>query len=142
MWEEFALGQTNKIIAPELFDQLENHKTRSNKDTEERFLLERKVLFDCVTECLEARSKRVLNESWSALMLFRKREWLAEEIYREISGWTNDEEMMVDELVEKDMSSRTGKWTDFAVEAFEEGVEIENRILTCLVDEVIDDFLF
>lgn len=142
--EEFALGQAHKIIAPDLFDQLENQKMDSSKVTEEQ-LLERKVLFDSVCECLEVRCERLLAGScrfWVKQMsMLSKRQFLADDLYREISSWANDEELMVDELVDKDMSCKNGKWTDFEAEAFEEGVEIGNRILTCLVDELIDDFL-
>jgi hypothetical protein len=38
------------------------------------------------------------------------------------------------------MSTRYGKWLDFSIEAFEEGLEIENGILTSLVDELVSDF--
>ncbi|KAL3843514.1 hypothetical protein ACJIZ3_000917 [Penstemon smallii] len=140
MYEEFALGQTHKIIAPNLFDQLENHRKVEN------FMLERKVLFDCVVECLEVRCGRLLDGSFTVwgkqTRVLRKKQWLAEEMYREISSWVNNEELMVDELVEKDMSCKNGKWIDFEFEAFEEGIEIEDRILNSLVDELIDDFLF
>ncbi|KAK4366847.1 hypothetical protein RND71_014727 [Anisodus tanguticus] len=50
-------------------------------------------------------------------------------------GWTSMEELMVDEVVDKDMSTQRGKWTDFSFEAFEEGVDIENGILSSLMDE-------
>ncbi|KAL2500745.1 putative serine/threonine-protein kinase-like [Forsythia ovata] len=45
---------------------------------------------------------------------------------------------MVDEVVEKDMSTKDGQWVEFEIEAFEEGVEIENRILASLVDELVE----
>ncbi|KAI3445388.1 hypothetical protein Pfo_002053 [Paulownia fortunei] len=143
--EEFALGQAHKIIAPDLFDQLENQKMDSYKVIEEN-VLQRKILFDCVCECLEVRCGRLLAGSckfWAKqTAMLSRRQWLADDLYREISSWTNVEELMVDELVDKDMSSKNGKWINFEIEAFEEGVEIEKRILTSLVDELIDDFLF
>ncbi|KAG6437769.1 hypothetical protein SASPL_102697 [Salvia splendens] len=142
--EEFSLGQAHKIVAPDLFMQLENQTMESYKGMEEN-AVERKVLFDCVCECLEQRCGRILDggpEFWGKqVAVLHRREWLADDLYREIWRWTNSEELMVDELVDKDMSSKNGKWVDFEVEAFEEGVEIGNRILTCLVDELIDDFL-
>ncbi|OMO58410.1 hypothetical protein COLO4_34668 [Corchorus olitorius] len=48
---------------------------------------------------------------------------------------------MVDELVDKDMSSQHGKWLDFEDDAFALGVDIEGQILNILVDEVIADLL-
>ncbi|KAL8545495.1 hypothetical protein ACS0TY_005588 [Phlomoides rotata] len=143
--EDFSLGQAHRIIAPDLFDQLENKKMDSYKFMEDH-VLERKVLFDCVCECLEVRCGRVLDGSsvfWTKQMTFlNRRQWLVDDLYREISSWRNTEELMVDELVEKDMSSKNGKWINFEIEAFEDGIEIENSILTSLVDELIDDFLF
>lgn len=145
MLEEFATGRAYKVISPDFFHQLENQKLDGYKFTEEHFKLQHKVLFDCIGECLEARCSRILagNKVWAKQStLFHKREWLTDEVYREISSWTNVKELMVDELVDKDMNSKNGQWIDFETEAFEEGVEIEKRILTSLVDELIDDFLF
>ncbi|KAK4358715.1 hypothetical protein RND71_020944 [Anisodus tanguticus] len=51
------------------------------------------------------------------------------------------EELMVDEVVDKDMSTQRGKWTDFSFEAFEEGVDIEKGILSSLMDEPIHDLI-
>ncbi|CAA2997817.1 Hypothetical predicted protein [Olea europaea subsp. europaea] len=144
--EEFALGQAHKIVPPDLFDQLENQYMESNKNPEEFFRLERRVVFDCVCECLELRCRQFFAGSCRAwtkqTMLFRRKEWLAEELYREISSWSDMDELMVDEVVDKDMSTNDGRWIEFEIEAFEEGVEIENKILTSLFDELIDDFLF
>ncbi|KAK4406719.1 hypothetical protein Sango_0678400 [Sesamum angolense] len=146
MLEEFALGRVHTVISPDFFHQLENQKMEPKKSTGEHFKIQRKLLYDCVGECLEARCECLLTGSqkvWAKQMtLFHKKQRLADELYREISSWKNIEELMVDELVDKDMSCRNGKWTDFETEAFEEGVEIEKRILTSLVDELIPDFLF
>lgn len=142
--EEFSMGQAHKIVAPDLFVQLENQQMDSYKFMEEN-VLERKVLFDCVCECLEFSCGRLLAGNykfWAKQMtVLHRRRWLADDLYREISSWTVVEEMMVDELVDKDMSSNSGKWIEFDIEGFEEGVEIGDRILTSLVDELIDDFL-
>ncbi|KAG5614567.1 hypothetical protein H5410_014391 [Solanum commersonii] len=67
--------------------------------------------------------------------------WLAEGVHREIAGWTSMEELMVDEVVDKDMGTQHGKWTDFSFEAFEEGVDIENGILSTLMDKLIHDLM-
>lgn len=55
---------------------------------------------------------------------------LAEGVHREIAGLTSMEELMVDEVVDKDMGTQHRKWTDFSFEAFEEGVDIEKGILS------------
>lgn len=143
--EEFALGEAHKILAPNLFDQWGDVKLGSSKNVEENFKLVRKVLFDYVEESLELRCAQLFTGSWKSwaklTVLLQKKDWLAEELGREISGWTSMEDFMVDELVDKDMSTQVGKWVDFKTEAFEEGVEIEKRILSNLVDELVDDFL-
>ncbi|KAK6143881.1 hypothetical protein DH2020_024229 [Rehmannia glutinosa] len=146
MFEEFALGLAYNVIAPEIFHRLEkNRQMESNKFTGEQLKLEHKVLFDCVCECMEVRCHRLLagsTVSAKQVTLLHERQRLAEQVYREISSWTNSEEVMADEVIDKDMTAFNGKWVDFEIEAFEEGVEIENGILTSLVDELIDDFLF
>lgn len=143
--EDFSLGQAHKIVAPDLFLQLENQTTESHKVTEEN-ILERKVLFDCVCEFVESKCGRLLGggfEFWGKQMgVLERREWMVDDLYREIGRWREGEEMMVDEVVERDMSSKSGKWVDFEVEGFEEGVEVGNSILTSLVDELIQDLLF
>lgn len=66
---------------------------------------------------------------------------MAEELYKELLGFRSMEEVMVDELVTKDMSSGCGKWLDFDVEAFEEGLEVEGDIMSYLVNELVSDLL-
>ncbi|XP_039032307.1 uncharacterized protein LOC120167319 [Hibiscus syriacus] len=71
----------------------------------------------------------------------QNRDWLAEEVNKEILGWKSMGDTMVDDLADKDMSMKHGRWLDFDMEALEEGVEIVKNILTCLVDELVSDFL-
>lgn len=143
--EDFVFGRINKAITPNLFDQLENRFTGCDENAEEDFNLWRKILFDYVGENLERRGEQLISgscKSWSKWeILFRRKVYLAEDLYREISSWTSMGELMVDELVDKDMSSGLGKWVDFETEAFEEGVEIEKMILSSLVDELVADLL-
>ncbi|XP_060167267.1 uncharacterized protein LOC132598422 [Lycium barbarum] len=143
--EDFMLGEAQSIIALDLFDHLENQKTRTNKNVDEQLKIRRRVLFDSVVECLEFRCKQSCGGSFEAwakwTTLVQRKEWLAEEVYREIAGWTSMEELMVDEVVDKDMSTQHGKWTDFSFEAFEEGVDIEKGILSSLMDELIHDLM-
>ncbi|GFZ13924.1 hypothetical protein Acr_24g0001140 [Actinidia rufa] len=80
--------------------------------------------------------------TWAkGLSTLRRKDWLAEEVYKEISGWRGTGDCMVDDLVDNDMSSHYGKWLDFEVESFELGVEIEGRMLNSLVNELIADIL-
>ena len=143
--EDFELGQAGKVIASNLFDQLEYQGNGSEINEEENVKLGRKVLFDCVTECLNLRYSHILVGSCKAwakwVTLCGRKVLLAEEFYKEILGWKNMEDFMLDELVDKDMSTQYGRWIDFDIEAFEESVEIEKGILTSLVDELVSDML-
>ncbi|EPS71071.1 hypothetical protein M569_03691, partial [Genlisea aurea] len=144
--DEFPLKQVEKIVLPDLFDQLENHLYKDLGEAEPE-VLQRRVLFDRVCERLEfefgdalGRSCRIWGKKRSSLTRGMRR-WLGGEIHREISGWESAAEMMVDEVVEKDMSNGVGKWVEFENEAFEEGLEIERKIVSSLVDETVQDLL-
>lgn len=141
MFMDFAVGRSQEIINPYLFDQLERVNGYGHDELKQR----RKVVFDCVGECLDLRCRRYVEggyDTWSkGLLAVKNKERLAEEVYREISGWSGMGNCMVDELVDKDMSSYFGRWLDFEVEAFELGTQIEKRLLNSLIDEVVADIL-
>ncbi|XP_010259373.1 PREDICTED: uncharacterized protein LOC104598834 [Nelumbo nucifera] len=146
MFKDFTIGRAHEIINPRLFDQLENRKTglRNQQDWKDS-RLRWKMVFDCVSECMDLRCRRCASggcETWAkGLSMVRRKKWLAEEVYKEISGWRSMGDSMVDELVDKDMSSQYGRWLDFEIEAFELGVEIEQELLSSLVDEVFADII-
>ncbi|KAL0692357.1 hypothetical protein Bca4012_059537 [Brassica carinata] len=48
-------------------------------------------------------------------------------------------EMMMDELVDKEMSSLEGSWLDFERESYEEGIDIEGEIVSTLVDDLVNE---
>ncbi|GAV87874.1 DUF4378 domain-containing protein/VARLMGL domain-containing protein [Cephalotus follicularis] len=139
MLENFLLGRAREIINPHLFDQLESRQGGFVCDEESR--LRRKVLFDCVSECLDLRCRRHVGggyRTWvKGVATLTRNARLAEEIHKEISGWQVMGDSMVDELVDKDMSSQYGRWLDFEVDAFLLGVEIEGQIFNSLFDDVI-----
>ncbi|XVF57572.1 hypothetical protein PTKIN_Ptkin06aG0216400 [Pterospermum kingtungense] len=141
---EYALGQTEKFMTLNSSNQLEHHNG-TERNGEDYNKLEQKILLDCVTECLESRCGQVFVGRCKGWVKWRKmiqkREWLAEEVYKEILGWKTMGDIMVDDLVDKDMNTKCGRWLDFDQEAFEEGVEVENSILTSLVDELVCDLL-
>lgn len=147
MAEEFVMGQTNSVIMPNLFDLLENHQSTSGTSYcgEDHSKLERKVLFDYVSECLELRCEKAFVgscKSWPRWVTsIQRKDFLADELYREMMSFRNLEDVMVDELVCNDMSTGYGKWLDFDIEAFEEGSEVEGDILDCLIDEMVSDLL-
>ena len=142
MFKDFALGRSRDIINPHLFNLLETRKRPLESDVCET-RLRRKVLFDCVSECLDLRCKLCVAGGYrmwgKGVAMVRRKERLAEEVYKEISGWENMADSMVDELVDKDMSSQFGKWLDFEVDEFSLGVEVEAQIFDSLIDELVDD---
>ncbi|XP_052482683.1 uncharacterized protein LOC105782766 isoform X4 [Gossypium raimondii] len=133
---EYALGQTENILTLNGFDQLE-HRNITQTQGEEYKKLEQKLVVDCVSEYLEFVVGSC--KGWGKLMQNKGR--LAEEVYKEIMSLKQMGDIMVDEVVDKDMSRKHGRWVEFETEAFEEGLEIEKTISTCLVDELVFDLL-
>ncbi|XP_044485044.1 uncharacterized protein LOC123210635 isoform X2 [Mangifera indica] len=142
MFKDFALGRARDIINPYLFDLLETRKLGPQSNSDES-RLNRKVLFDCVSECMDLRCRRYVGggcRTWiKGVAMVRRKESLAKELHKEISGWRAMGDCMVDELVGNDMSSQYGKWLDFEVDTFVLGVEVEGHIFNCLIDEVVAD---
>ncbi|GAB4843040.1 hypothetical protein Ancab_013017 [Ancistrocladus abbreviatus] len=146
MFKDYASGRTREIINPHLFDQLERRKAFLQASGEE-FKLGRKVIFDCVSECLELRCQRFVGggcKMWAkGVEMVKRKDRLAQEVYREIQRWRSMGNSMVNELVDSDMSSQYGRWLDFQVDEFALGMEIENEIFDSLVVEVVaDNFAF
>ncbi|KAI3512277.1 hypothetical protein L1887_19592 [Cichorium endivia] len=136
MFENFTLGRTQRIVNPRLFGQLEGQRPGFEKKNEPR--LRRKLVFDCVSECVDSRCRVWLR----GLLIVRRKNRLVKEVCNKILGWEKMKDCMVDELVDMDMSSdEHQKWLDFDVEAFELGVEIERRLLSYLINEAIVDIL-
>ncbi|XP_077240816.1 uncharacterized protein LOC143881565 [Tasmannia lanceolata] len=145
MLKDFPLGHAHEIIDPLLFDRLEKKRPGSRSEAEDKDCrLRRKALFDCVNECLDLKCSLYIRggyRTWSKGVTVVRKEGLADEVYKEILGWRSMGDWMVDELVEKDMSSQLGRWIDFETEVFETGIEIERGILGLLVDEIVADML-
>ncbi|XP_039002362.1 uncharacterized protein LOC120128800 [Hibiscus syriacus] len=142
---EYALGQTDNNMILNAFDRLQhwNGTERHGEDCEK---LELKLLLDCVSESLKLRYDQVFIGSckgyakWGTLI--QNKECLAEELYKDILGWRNMADILVvDDLVGKNMNAKHERWLDFDMEAFEEALEVENTVLTCLVDELVFDLL-
>ncbi|KAJ6772166.1 hypothetical protein OIU74_018407 [Salix koriyanagi] len=144
MFQDFASGRASEIINPHLFHQLERRKDTLESDGADA-RLERKVLFDCASECLDLRCRRHVSGGYKAWVkgtaMVRRKEWLGEDLCKEILEWSSMGDCMVDELVDKDMSSQYGRWLDFEVDAFEFGVEVESQVFNSLVNEVVADML-
>lgn len=135
MVKEISLGMATNILPWSLFDELESKR-------DPRGNLERKTLFEFVNECLTLKCEKMFMGSCRGSFLFGRKEVLAEEVKREIGRLKKMREMMmVDELVDSEMSSFEGRWLDYKREAYEEGSEIEEEILSDLVDELVNDLL-
>ncbi|XP_039027809.1 uncharacterized protein LOC120161660 isoform X1 [Hibiscus syriacus] len=142
---EYALGQTDNIMTLNAFNQL-GHQNGTDGHGEDHNKVELKLLLDCVRESLKSRYDQVFVGScrgwdkWGELI--QNKGWLAEELYKEVLGWRNmGNILVVDDLVGKNMNTKHERWLDFDTEAFEEGLEVEKTILTCLLDELVFDLL-
>ncbi|KAI3963757.1 hypothetical protein MKW92_053845 [Papaver armeniacum] len=149
MFKDFTLGRAREIINPHLFDRLESRKywpRVSAVEDEKESKLRRRTLFDCVGECLDLRCRRYVgggSAKWSkGLAMVRRTDWLANEVYKEVTVWRNMENMSMDDVVDKDMSSQHGRWLEFEPEEFEVGLDVEKRILSSLVDELVVDMFY
>lgn len=110
-------------------------------EAEERNQL-RVFIFDCIIECLDLKYSQFCKsgyKTWLKLPLFLRRDRLSREIQEEIKGWMGSAGRFLDDMIEKEMSHSTGKWTDCEIEAFETGTEVEIDILQALVDEMVID---
>ncbi|CAE6076686.1 unnamed protein product [Arabidopsis arenosa] len=141
MFQDFASGTTtNESLLPSsLFDEMER-----SRGTAKSMKTERKALFDCVNQCLAVKFERMLIGSCKGMMmsggiLLEHRDLLAEEVNREVKGLKKMREMMIDELVDHDMSCFEGRWIGYEREMFEEGIDMEGEIVSDLVDDLVSD---
>ncbi|GAU33834.1 hypothetical protein TSUD_393420 [Trifolium subterraneum] len=143
MYMDFSLGRTREVVNSHLFNQLESRKGGFKSDDESR--IERKVIFDCVSECLDLRCKSYVGGGYKMWIkgfeMVRRKDWLAKDVYKEILGWKEMRDSMVDELVDKDMSSQFGNWLDYEIDAYDFGEEVADHIFNSLVDDVVYDML-
>jgi hypothetical protein len=137
------VNQDGTALDPHLFDKLENMNAYTQGKDHFGCQGYRRLLFDCVNECLETRRGtyfRAGYATWSKGVAALSR-GIETEVCKEITNWKSMGEWVVDELVDKDMSTELGTWVDFRVEEYESGEEVEREILSSLLDEVIDDMM-
>lgn len=144
MFKDYASSRTRDIINPHLFYQLERKRV-SSSSYKGVGMVEKKALFDCVSECLGFRCQRFVGGGFRAwekgLELVRRKERLVEEVYEEIQGWRRMRNCIVDELVSKDMSIQHGRWLDFDGDGFGIAVDVEIMMFDDLVVEFVADVL-
>ncbi|KAL1189799.1 hypothetical protein V5N11_036277 [Cardamine amara subsp. amara] len=143
MFQDLTSGiTTDELLLPSsLFDEMERSRGAAMS-----MKIERKGLFDSVNQCLAVKFERMLIGSCKGMMmsggiLLEHRDLLAEELNREVKGLKKMREMMIDELVDHDMSCFEGRWIGYEREMFEEGIDIEREIVSDLVDDLVSDLL-
>ncbi|XP_050269758.1 uncharacterized protein LOC126713875 [Quercus robur] len=145
-------GMEGFVISPHLLDELESFARVAWTDSNGFIGLEdtkagnhlRGFLFDCIIECLDSKYGRYCNsgfKAWSRLPLCMNTKTLIQDVAKEVRRWTGLAGMVPDEIIEWEMSYSLGKWTDFDIEAFETGNEIDGDILQNLVEEIVMDLL-
>ncbi|GLJ10080.1 hypothetical protein SUGI_0121610 [Cryptomeria japonica] len=143
------------LVDPDLFDKLETQESSSgdhsglkNSSCNFRFRkaqgswLNKRLLFDCVKECICSKyTSRYKGgyRTWIKGPTCLEGEKLAHDVLEDIGKWRMMVSGMLDDIVEKDMSTTTGKWTDFEKEIFEIGAEVEKNIFTDLIEELTSD---
>lgn len=143
-------GMKSFLVSPSFLDELEAFARAAwinpvgfigLEDTKEGNLL-RRFLLDMLIECLDAKYGRYYSsgfKAWLRLPLCTTREQLILDVAEEVRSWTDLAGMIPDEIIEWEMSHSLGKWTDFDIEAFETGTEIDGDILQVLVEEIVMD---
>ncbi|KAG0627715.1 hypothetical protein M758_2G222800 [Ceratodon purpureus] len=134
-------------VDPSLFEKLEGGDTTSAENGD--FLCEsggmwrcdRKLLFDCVNEAFSQNVRHFKDpQPWLRRPMLRTRPLrhkLVEEVQEKINGWRELSSHAIDTLIDIDMSTRVGKWTDFSEEVAEVGAEIECMVWQVMVEEFV-----
>ncbi|PRQ49812.1 hypothetical protein RchiOBHm_Chr2g0126071 [Rosa chinensis] len=100
------------------------------------------LFFDCVIEYIDSKYAWYCNAGfryWKELALSMNQKLIFQEVEEEIKKWTRLPGMISDEIVAWEMSHSFRKWTEFDIEAFEAGSEIDGDIFQTLVNEIAID---
>ncbi|XVF20778.1 hypothetical protein REPUB_Repub12eG0032700 [Reevesia pubescens] len=145
-------GTDDFLLAPYVHDEVETladamlmdlNSLLSVDQTKENNQL-RGFLFDCAIECLDSKYGRYCDSgfgAWRSLPFCMNSGKLIRDVAKEVRRWTKLAGMVPDELIEWEMSYSLGKWTDFDIEAFETGAEMDWDILQILVEEIVVDLV-
>ncbi|KAK8569152.1 hypothetical protein V6N12_007684 [Hibiscus sabdariffa] len=102
----------------------------------------RGFLLDCAIECIDSKYGPYCNSGfrpWRSLPCCMNSGKLIRDVADEVKRWIKLVGMVPDELIEYEMSYSLRKWTDFDIEAYETGVEMDWDILQNIIDEIVDD---
>lgn len=100
----------------------------------------RRFLLDCIIECLDVNYSRYSNSgyrAWSRLPKCMNTDILVKLFDGEVRKWITFAGKAPDEIIEREMSTSLGKWTDFEIEAFETASQINQELVQSLVDEIV-----
>ena len=130
----------NLAIDPSLFDRLENDDDYE-EDTDTGFWrCDRRLLFDCTNEAVSLK----LGKPQLSCLLQSPRvtdEKLVEEVYAKILEWQELPSYSISGLIEKDMGSRVGKWSNLSEEIAEVGLEVECLVWKTILEDVVLDLI-
>ncbi|KAL6960983.1 hypothetical protein U1Q18_038748 [Sarracenia purpurea var. burkii] len=102
----------------------------------------KQFLFDCVMEYLDSRYVLYCKsgfKAWARMSFYMTANKLITGVVEEVRRWTHLAGKIPDEIIEREMSRSLGKWTDFEIEEYEIGAEIDGEMLQMLVDEIVID---
>ena len=129
----------NLAIDPSLFDRLENDDDYEQETITGFWRCDRRLLFDCTNEAVSLtlgkpqlcllQSPRVTDEK------------LVEEVYAKILEWQELPSYSISGLIEKDMGSRVGKWSNLSEEIAEVGLEVECMVWKAILEDVVLDLI-
>lgn len=129
----------NLAIDPSLFDRLESDDN-SEQDTGTGFWrCNRKLLFDSTNEAVSLKLGKP--QLWLLQGPRVTDEKLVEEVYTKILEWQELPSYSISGLIEKDMGSRVGKWSDFSEEVAEVGLEVECMVWKAILEDVVLDLI-
>ncbi|XP_052196190.1 uncharacterized protein LOC127803763 isoform X2 [Diospyros lotus] len=101
----------------------------------------KEFLFDCVIEYLDSKIDLYCKsglKAWTSMTSCANADKLITEIVEEVKKWLHLAENIPDEIIMEEMHHSLGG-TDFEIEAYETGAEIDGDLLQILVDEIVVD---
>ncbi|KAE8654963.1 putative serine/threonine-protein kinase [Hibiscus syriacus] len=146
-------GRTDDfILAPYIYDEVETLVAIMQVDFKSVLGIDqfkennqlRGFLFDCAIECIDSKYGPYCNSGfrpWRSLPYCVNSGKLIRDVAVEVKRWIKLVGMVPDELLDYEMSYSLGKWTDFNIEAYETGVEMDWDILQNIIDEIVHDLV-
>ncbi|XP_039010454.1 uncharacterized protein LOC120139215 [Hibiscus syriacus] len=153
---ELLFGNSSRtddfLLAPCIYDEVETLVTIMQVDFKSVLGIDqlkennqlRGFLFDCAIECIDSKYGPYCNSGfrpWRSLPYCMNSGKLIRDVAVEVKRWIRLVGMVPVELIEYEMSYSLGKWTDFDIEAYETGIEIDWDILQNTINEIVNDLI-